>query len=559
MQQSLRLGPLLRYVDERRATVWVETAAPCEVEILGHCATTWSVHGHHYALVLIEGLPPGSETPYTVKLDGEQVWPPEDSPYGSSTIRTPSADGTFRLTFGSCRRSAPFDEQGFKDVGPDALVALAERLAGRADSDDDRPDALLLLGDQVYADDPSDAVRERLRAAHGSRQGSEVADEICNFEEYTWLYDDAWLSPAVRWLFSTVPLCMLLDDHDLRDDWNTSLSWRQWVTAQPWWHDRVVGAYASYWVYQHLGNLTPEQLEKDQTYRAMRTIEDDDERSAYLDAFAWAADEEPASARWSFYRDLGPRSRGVRLLAVDSRCSRHLEPDERAMVDANEWEWVRQHSVDSSQPINHLLLASTLPFLLAPGLHHLEGWDEAISSGAWGPRGAAVGERVRQGMDLEHWGSFRKSFDDVTDLLGDLVRADEPPSSVLMLSGDVHCSYLAEAELHGFPHPGTAIRQLTMSPFRNPVGPHIRLANKLLDSRWMTAVLHCLARAAGVRDVALNWRTAYGPWFDNGVMTVTISGDEWVVDVDHAAVTDGQQILRRTLRYKPLATPSEVA
>ena len=107
------------------------------------------------------------------------------------------------------------------------------------------------------------------------------------------------------------------------------------------------------------------------------------------------------------------------------------------MVDANEWEWVRQHSVDSSQPINHLLLASTLPFLLAPGLHHLEGWDEAISSGAWGPRGAAVGERVRQGMDLEHWGSFRKSFDDVTDLLGDLVRADEPPASVLMLSGDV--------------------------------------------------------------------------------------------------------------------------
>jgi hypothetical protein len=544
---QLKLGPLLRYVDETRATVWVETTGACEVEILGYRAKTWSVHGHHYALVLLEGLRPATETPYEVRLDGNQVWPLADSPYGPSLIRTPRADGTFRLTFGSCRRSAPFDEQGFKKFGPDALVALAERMAG---GDDERPDALLLLGDQVYADDPSDAVLEKLRASHGGRQGSEVADEIGNFEEYTWLYDDAWLNPAVRWLFSTVPLCMLLDDHDLRDDWNTSLTWRRWVTTQPWWHDRVVGAYASYWVYQHLGNLSPEQLERDPTYAAMRHLDDEDERSSYLDAFAWEADEDPASTRWSFYRDFGARSKGVRLLAVDSRCSRRLEPGERAMVDAHEWEWVRRHTVDATQPIHHLLLASTLPFLLAPGLHHLESWDEAISSGAWGRRGARLGEKIRQGMDLEHWASFRKSFDDVTDLLRDLVSAEEPPNSILMLSGDVHCSYLTEAELRDTDHPGTAIRQLTMSPFRNPVGRHIRLANKLLDSRVLTKLLYRLARSAKVRDVAASWRTAYGPWFDNGVMSVTVDGADVAVDVDHAAVTDGRQVLRSTLRYE---------
>lgn len=543
---QLKLGPLLRYVDETRATVWVETTEPCEVEILGHRASTWSVHGHHYALVLIENLQPASSTQYEVRLDGSKVWPLADSPYGPSTIRTPRADGTFRLTFGSCRRSAPMDEQGFKEFGPDALVALAERMAAHAE---ESPDAILLLGDQVYADDPSDAVLEKLREAHGGRQGSEVADEIGNFEEYTWLYDDAWLDPAVRWLFSTVPLCMLLDDHDLRDDWNTSLTWRRWVTSQPWWRDRVVGAYASYWVYQHLGNLSPEQLEKDATYRAMRTLDDEDERSAYLDAFAWDADDDPASTRWSFYRDFGAASRGVRLVAVDSRCSRHLEPDERAMVDAHEWEWVRTHTVGANRPLHHLLLASTLPFLLAPGLHHLEGWDEAISAGSWGPRGARLGEKIRQGMDLEHWASFRKSFNDVTDLLADVVRGEDPPSSILMLSGDVHCSYVAEATLPAVDHPGTAIRQLTMSPFRNPVGWHIRLANKLLDSRTMTTLLHKLARSARVRDVAATWRTAYGPWFGNGVMTVTISGEDWEVEVDHAAVAQGKQVLERTLTY----------
>ncbi|MEV8378682.1 alkaline phosphatase D family protein [Kribbella sp. NPDC056861] len=544
---QLKLGPLLRYVDETRATVWVETTEAGEVEVLGHRTRTWSVHGHHYALVLIEGLEPASATPYEVHLDGEKVWPLADSPYGPSMIRTPRADGTFRLTFGSCRRSAPFDEQGFKDFGPDALVALAQRMAPE---DVDWPDAVLLLGDQVYADDPSDAVLEKLRATHGDRQDSEVADEIGNFEEYTWLYDDAWLNPAVRWLFSTVPLCMLLDDHDLRDDWNTSLTWRRWVTKQPWWHDRVVGAYASYWVYQHLGNLSPEQLDKDPTYAAMRGLDDEDERSSYLDAFAWEADEDPASTRWSFYRDFGARSRGVRLVAVDSRCSRHLQPGERAMVDAHEWEWVRRHTIEATQPIHHLLFASTLPFLLAPGLHHLEGWDEAISSGAWGARGSRLGEKIRQGMDLEHWASFRNSFDDVTELFGDLVRSDDPPKSILMLSGDVHCSYLAEASLTGVEHPRTAIRQLTMSPFRNPVGWHIRLANKLLDSRPMTKALHALARSAGVQDVAASWRTAYGPWFENGVMTVIVQGDTAAVAVDHARLTAGRHELRSTLRHE---------
>jgi hypothetical protein len=33
---ELRLVPLLRYVDETRATVWVETSSACSVEALGH-------------------------------------------------------------------------------------------------------------------------------------------------------------------------------------------------------------------------------------------------------------------------------------------------------------------------------------------------------------------------------------------------------------------------------------------------------------------------------------------------------------------------------------------
>ena len=72
---KLVLGPLLRYVGETEATVWVETDAPCEVEVLGRREPTFTVEGHHYALVRIEGLEPGSFNEYEVALDGERRWP----------------------------------------------------------------------------------------------------------------------------------------------------------------------------------------------------------------------------------------------------------------------------------------------------------------------------------------------------------------------------------------------------------------------------------------------------------------------------------------------------
>lgn len=542
---ALRLGPLQRYVDETRATVWVETDRSCEVEVLGHKAPTWSVHGHHYALVLIEGLEPGTENAYEVHLDGHRVWPFPDAEFGPSLIRTPDGDSPFRVAFGSCRRSEPRDDAGHAAVGPDALVAFATRLSGLPRSD--WPGALLLLGDQVYADNPNAAVLAKLHAAHQDRRDDEVADEIGNFEEYTWLYDDAWISAPVRWLLSTVPVCMLLDDHDLRDDWNTSLSWREWATSQPWWRDRVVGAYASYWIYQHLGNLTPEQLEDDAVYAEMRAGGADDERSAYLDDLAWRADTEPDTVRWSFYRDVGTRAGGVRLVAIDSRCSRRLDPGDRAMVDDTEWAWIRRHTVDTERPVRHLLLASTLPFLLVPGLHHLEGWNEAVSEGAWGRRWAAAGEKIRQAVDLEHWGAFRSSFRAAAELLGAIAGRAEPPSSVLMLSGDVHTSYVAAATLEDYDHPDTAIHQLTMSPFRNPVDRKVRLANRLLGTRPMTAALRGIARLAGVRDTDLRWRVDHGPWFDNGIMTVIADRGTAVVEVEHA---HGAEHLTRTARVQ---------
>ncbi|MGA9694443.1 MAG: alkaline phosphatase D family protein, partial [Pseudonocardiaceae bacterium] len=133
----------------------------------------------------------------------------------------------------------------------------------------DWPHALLLLGDQVYADEPPPQTRRWLDSCRDTTvaPGYEVAD----FTEYVQLYLEGWSDPQLRWLMSTVPTAMIFDDHDVRDDWNISAAWRDRITSQPWWPERIRGALASYWVYQHIGNLSPQQRHADPTWRAVRT------------------------------------------------------------------------------------------------------------------------------------------------------------------------------------------------------------------------------------------------------------------------------------------------
>src|SRR3982074_3561854 len=128
----LVLGPLLRYVGETEATIWVETERACEVEILGHQVRPFEVAGHHYALVVIGDLRPGTEYEYQVALDGTVRWPEPDSEFPPSVLRTPDPGRPLRLAFGSCRiaelpvpRRRRREARHKQEHGPDALAAYA--------------------------------------------------------------------------------------------------------------------------------------------------------------------------------------------------------------------------------------------------------------------------------------------------------------------------------------------------------------------------------------------------------------------------------------------------
>ncbi|WP_089101418.1 alkaline phosphatase D family protein [Streptomyces hyaluromycini] len=512
---GLRLGPLLRYTDGSSATVWVEASRPCTAEVrcadgAGGTARTFQVAGHHYALVPVTGLTPGTSPSYDVLLDGTRVWPLPGSPFPPSEIRSPAAGAGLDVVLGSCRWAAP-PADGHDPVGPDALDSLAARIAAGGQ----RPDVLLLLGDQVYADETSAATRHWLAARRDLAEapGAEVAD----YEEYTRLYHESWLDPEVRWLLSTVPSCMIFDDHDVIDDWNTSEAWLADLRASPWWQERLLSGLMSYWVHQHLGNLSPADLAADPVYAAVRSAPDGTEE---LRAFAAGADADPASVRWSYRRDFGR----VRLLMVDTRAARVLDEQSRAMLDPGEAEWLREQALDGRESYDHLLVGTSLPWLLPHLIHDVEAWDAALCRGERGARWAEFGERLRRAADLEHWAAFPESFAELAALFARTGSGPGAPASICVLSGDVHHAYVAEPAWPAGAAPDSRVLQLTCSPVHNSVPPTIRVGFRFGWSALARFLGRRFARHGRCARPPVTWRKRGGPWFGNQLMTLTLHG-----------------------------------
>jgi PhoD-like phosphatase len=511
---SLVLGPVLRHVGESTAQVWVQTGGPATVEVLGSRARTFEVAGQHYALVGVTGLEPGSTTPYTVTVDGETLWPPPHSPFPPSVIRArgPGRAGQNKILFGSCRYAKVPDRKLAARLGLDALDVYAARMA--AQPVEEWPDAVLLLGDQVYADELTPANRRRI-AGRRDRHPDWPDDEIVGYDEYVGLYRDSWGDPEIRWLMSTVPMAMIFDDHDIRDDWNTSAAWRAQMAETSWWRDRIRSGLASYWVYQHLGNLSPDELAGDADVQ--KVLAADGDVWPLLVEIADRADAEAdggKGVRFSFRWDLG----NSRLLMIDSRNGRVLAGGQHLMVGDAEFDWIEEQAA-APGTVDHLLIGTSVPWLMPHAIGDLESVNE-IAAAKPGVRGR-IGEWIRQAGDLEHWAAFRESFDRLARLIGRA--AASGPATVTVLSGDVHHCYAAKAQVEGMSG-GAAVHQLTCSPVHNVMDWYVKPGFRIAWSRGARAFAGGWARRAGAPEKPVTWERLAGPLFGNTIATLEIDG-----------------------------------
>jgi hypothetical protein len=232
------------------------------------------------------------------------------------------------------------------------------------------------------------------------------------------------------------------------------------------------------------------------------------------------------------------------VVTIDSRCGRILADGARQMVSDDEFAWIEEQVAGD---YDHLLIGTSLPWLLPRALHDLESWNEALAAGARGPRWARWSEKLRRAADLEHWAAFRRSFDRLGALVASVGRGEHAeggraPATVCVLSGDVHHAYVAEAD---FADPvDSRVYQLTCSPLHNYVPAAMKVTFRItwsrLTERFVRGLLGLVHR---VPPPSVSWRRLSGPYFGNEVATLVLDGRQAETRLRRSAPMDAPEAL----------------
>ncbi|WP_212761170.1 hypothetical protein [Nocardia uniformis] len=187
------------------------------------------------------------------------------------------------------------------------------------------------------------------------------------------------------------------------------------------------------------------------------------------------------------------------------------------MVSDDEFDWIEANAAGD---YDHLLIGSSLPWLMPHAVSHLQSLNER-AAGQPGWRGR-LGEKLRQEADLEHWPAFRVSFERLARLIHRLGTGSNPPSTICVLSGDVHHSYAACAD---YDQPTQSeVLQLVCSPVHNDPPRIYRTLFRLTWARPLASALRWLANRRGISPDPVQWRKLSGPHFGNSIASLDISG-----------------------------------
>lgn len=216
---NLILGPILGHVTQTSARIWAHTDQPalgesalqCEVFLDPH--GTQPVQGSPFPIEIKEEesftgiceakLPEPNRRYYYRLLHKERVL--HDEMY---TFRTLPEEDLSRLVFAvaSCH-------QPFKYSSPRGTVMWR---ALWAEMIREQARFLLLVGDQVYADEEGKAWQQSLAV-----DKSNPACSSLRLQLYQSLYQKYWSFPDVKRVMANIPVYMIWDDHEITNGWGS--------------------------------------------------------------------------------------------------------------------------------------------------------------------------------------------------------------------------------------------------------------------------------------------------------------------------------------------------
>jgi phosphodiesterase/alkaline phosphatase D-like protein len=268
---GLVLGPIAGGLSHKRANLWGKAGGPGTLyawlgrspdlsdALLAGQSLPLTSHTDYAGVAPVSGLSPDTLYYYSLTLEDR---PPEpgSGPFPSFTsFPLPGQPRPFSFAFGSCFR--PDQQDGGR---------IFDQVRIRQEMDGLR--FLLLIGDQIYADD-----------YHYNRLGY-VARTLDDFRV---VYHHFWSVSPFRNLFKSLPAFMTLDDHEVDDDWTWTDHTRTQAQIPIWnrlirwfrrrahleWHipvEAVRNALQAYWEHQAMHGphfIDPPDIDQQGRYR----------------------------------------------------------------------------------------------------------------------------------------------------------------------------------------------------------------------------------------------------------------------------------------------------
>ncbi len=519
---DLRVGPLVRAIQPDSVAIWTEWSQSCEVtltaklavqgqhtETLSNCVHTVTVGGRHYALSQFTGLQVAHWYDYQVQTDEQGKVPGANTPEILQCFRTldvPESRATLRLAYGSCRHLSV--------EGSDALSALGPWLLQHRDERETCwPHLLLLIGDQIYADDPG--------KAGASREPAQT------FEEFARLYEQAWTADAgVRQVLALLPTHTIFDDHEIINDWNITPTWHAEMLRKGQ-EQMLVDGLVAYWIYQGWGNIGLQDAHKHSLLAIMQqATQNGQDALEYLRNAIRQALYQRTRLQWHYCIPTTPP-----IFVTDLRTDRAIASDKIDPVDVvprimslAQMEalqgWLRIHANST------VLLACSVPAILPPliGLAEytmgLRPFQHARTRflRCLGHKLAGIQQKIAISLSFDHWPAFGATWRELVALL------DTRQRDVIILSGDVHFSYAMSAHRRFWRKKQQAtLYQFVASPFKNILEQ--RDERLVLGQTWLKRAdfggLHARVLPMHEPETESNKRIPHDILFQNVVALVT--------------------------------------
>jgi phosphodiesterase/alkaline phosphatase D-like protein len=474
--QIVRVGPLIRAVSSTSAVIWIETFAPCTVIVQAQAQTnndeiasthvpqtitasapTTIVGGRFFAIIRLQALQPA--TWYTYTLSFPSIAQPATNIQDISMLqcfRTFAPEEVnqdnkqeLRIMYGSCRK--------WGTPETDVFAALGSWLTEHYEQRDQLwPHLLLLIGDQIYADDSSDDLIQQYPQLH---------DGARTFEDFSLMYEHAWTQESgVQQALAVLPTYMIFDDHEITNNWNSEPLWRI-KTLKAGMEQLLVDGLVAYWVYQGWGNLT----QHDDAAMPLLAIMDaatanNEDALEALRAAIRADVYQKTLLPWHYEIATTPaifvanvrteRTTFLNEKNEDRYASMHIMSNSQMDILLN---WMRNQQTSTT------LMVSSVPLLLPPVI----GLAEYVMGNRFlGKRIAKIQQRIASNNNFDHWPLYNKSWRALIDAVISPTRSQQT-KDLIVLSGDVHFSYAVEGRRFLASATAPRIYQLVSTPIQN--------------------------------------------------------------------------------------------